>query len=415
MKTILFLDHTAKLSGGEIALFDLICALDRSCFIPVVSLASDGPLVGKLQDAGIETHIMPLGAGIVDTRKGSLGVKSLGSGTLGSLRTYVVNLAKWARSRGVDLIHTNSLKSDIYGGFAGRMAGIPVVWHVRDNIDANYLPRAAAALFKIVARLLPHRVIANSASTLKCLSPGDGRGAVAYSGVPRESAERSTPALASGRRAAPDAPVVAIIGRIAEWKGQHIFLQAAAEVVRQYPSARFWVIGAPLFGEYDFEKKLHSMANELGIEPSVEFLGFRNDVPELLEKIDIVVHASILGEPFGQVVVQGMAAGKPVVATQGGALPEIVVPGETGLLVPMGDAAAMADAVGILINDFDRALAMGEAGRRRVQERFTIDHTVASVTAVYEDLLLTRAPRGPGRLVQPLGAEATQGSTGKTR
>ncbi len=410
---VLYLDHTAKISGGEVALLNLVTALDTSRFTPVVVLAADGPLVTRLRDAGIETHVLPLDASVVNTRK-----DSLGAGSLLRLRQawaclrYALQLARWARGRGVSLIHTNSLKADLYGGLAGRLARIPVLWHVRDRIDDGYLPAPVAAAFRFLARLMPQMVVANSESTLHCLhAPRHAATAVVYSGVvesapvgnmqvvhdgfnlrqfedkiPLAAALSPSPVFPAAKR-----PIVALIGRIAPWKGQHIFLEAAAQVLRRHPFTRFWVVGAPLFGEHDYERSLHAQAERLELGQSVEFLGFQEDVPTLLAQSDVVVHASTLGEPFGQVVVEGMAAGKPVIATNGGALPEIVESGKTGLLVPMADANAMAEAIDWLLSDPARARAMGAAGQERAQQHFTIRHTARKMESVY-DRLLHRQP-----------------------
>ena len=410
MKTILFLDHTAKMGGGEIALLNLVSALDRTRFLPVVALAADGPLAGRLREAGIETHVLPLDKTLLDTRKDSLGVSSLlRLGQTARLAAYSLRVARWARRRRVDLIHTNSLKSDIYGGVAGRLAGIPVLWHVRDHVNASYLPPVVAAGFRALSRLLPRIVVANSESTLRQLWPHHRAGGeVVYSGVAREIVHDGYPVgAAHGDGDHPlsvsNRPTLALIGRIAEWKGQHVFLRAAARVVRDFPQARFWIIGAPLFGEFEYEKSLHVLAEELEMTARVEFLGFRDDIPALMPQIDVVVHASILGEPFGQVVIEGMAAGKPLVATDGGALPEIVVPGETGLLVPMGDDLAMAEALRALLSDPIRARAMGEAGRERVARLFTIRHTARKVETVYEKVF---APPASGKAARAVASEA---------
>ena len=420
---ILFADHTAKMGGGEIALLNLVSALDRTRFEPVVVLASDGPLVGRLRGAGIETHVLPLDASLIDTRKDSLGLASLlkvRQAVIAAL--YVWRLARWARRRGVSLIHTNSLKSDLYGGLAGRLAGIPVVWHVRDSINGEYLPPRIAAVFRWLARTVPHVVVANSESTLRFLEPGrEKNSAVVYSGIAPEDAR----ALGDDARArvvhdgydlqtfpqqvppqarpSADGPVITLVGRITPWKGQDVFLRAAARVRERFPNACFWVVGSPMFGEDDYERSLHVLADELKLNDNVKFWGQRDDVPALLARTDLLVHASTLGEPFGQVVIEGMAAGKPVIATDGGALPEIVLPGETGLLVRMGDADAMADAICALLADPARAAAMGTAGWRRVQEKFTITHTVRKVETVYDQMLKSPArparPRPPPRRV----------------
>ena len=431
VKTILYLDHTAKMGGGEIALLNLILALDWSRYSPVVALAAEGPLAEKLRAAGVETHVLPLDRALLDTRKDSLGASSLlRLGQVARLAAYTLRLARWTRGRRVDLIHTNSLKSDLYGGVAGRLAGVPVLWHVRDNIDGQYLPARVAGAFRALSRLLPRAVIANSESTLRTLRPlARQTTATVYSGVadyggagrppappqgrsvqvvhdgydtqafgPQAAADQTVEQTAEqelGVRPAPPAapvvpakrPLVVLVGRIADWKGQDVFIRAAALTRDAFPLARFQIIGAPLFGEYEYEASLHRLCAELGVEDRVEFLGFRSDVPALLAEADVVVHASTLGEPFGQVVIEGMAAGKPVIATDGGALPEIVLPGKTGLLVPMGDAPAMGEAISALLSDPVRARAMGEAGRLRVQERFTISHTVRKMERIYDHLL----------------------------
>lgn len=380
-KTVLYLDHTAKLGGGEIALLDLICALDPARYRAVVVLASDGPLADRLRAAGIDTRIVPLDAAVLNTRKDSLsGSSFLHLRSIWACLCYALTLARIARAVRADLIHTNSLKSDLYGGLAGRLAGIPVLWHVRDRIDAQYLPPQVASLFRRLSRVLPHAIIANSESTLKTLRPRCRQPAAAvYSGV------TELPPLTARRPSAP--PTISLVGRLASWKGQHIFIQAAALVLAEFPNTRFQIIGAPLFGEDAYAQTLHQTVADLGLTQKILFLGFRDDVPALLADTDIVAHASTLGEPFGQVVVQGMAVGKPVVATDGGSLREIVVPGETGLLVPMGDAAAMAQAFRELLVNPALARKMGEAGRRRVRERFTMTQTIHALEGIYSRLL----------------------------
>ncbi len=396
-KTILYVDHTAKMGGGEIALLNLVTALDTRRYRPLVALAEDGPLAEKLRAAGVETTVLPLDPALRETRKDSLGVGSLLKlGQVRRLLAYSLALSRWARAHRVDLIHTNSLKSDIYGGVAGRLARIPVLWHVRDNINRQYLPGAVAFGFRLLSRLLPQVVVTNSQSTLHQLWPKKPKtGEVVYSGVAMEVVhdgyvENLMPEPLEEETRWDHPPVVALIGRIAEWKGQHIFLQAAAAVHSRFPEAGFWIIGAPLFGEQEYEKSLHMLTEQLGLTEAVKFLGFREDVPQLMPQIDIVVHASILGEPFGQVVIEGMAAGKPLVATDGGALPEIVVPGVTGFLVPMGDAAKMAAAIERLLADPAHARVMGRAGKKRVARLFTISHTARKVEAIYEALFARR-------------------------
>jgi glycosyltransferase involved in cell wall biosynthesis len=376
---VLFFDHTAQLGGGELALVDLVRHLDRTLVTPIIVLASEGPLHEQLQDLA-ETHILMVGTDIVKTKKEELGYLSLlRLRGISRMIRYSFRLAAFIRRSDIDLIHANSLKADILGGIAGKLAGRPVIWHVRDRIEEDYLPKPAVRVFRLLCRVFPAYVIGNSNATLTTLHLGQRTPATAIasgvdmSGYPDQPAA-STPTLNTR---------IGIVGRLCPWKGQHIFLQAAAMVARRFPATRFQIIGAALFGEESYEEEIRRLSSDLGLESLVEFTGFRSDVKELLQHLDIVVHASTTGEPFGQVIVQGMAAAKPVVATSGGGVPEIVIDGETGILVPMGNASAMASAICRLLEDPKLAREMGIRGRQRVLDRFTIVQTAHQVENVY--------------------------------
>jgi len=406
-KKVLFLDHTAQLGGGELSLLDLLEGLDRSNYSPSVVLASDGPLTQKIRDLGIDVRVVPLDPRVLHTRKDTLRASALLKiRSMNTTLLYAFRIAKLARQLKVELIHTNSLKSDIYGGLAGRIAFIPTVWHVRDRIDEHYLPKAAMNSFRLLCKMLPHAVIANSQSTLSCLAVRKKqRSAVVYGSVRPEavvydglSAEHADSALIRSQEDSYSgqpmnntaAEIVAVVGRIAEWKGQHIFIKAAADVLKQHPRTQFWIVGSPLFGESEYERSLHHQVDLLGLQDSIHFLGFRKDVSEILQKVTIVVHSSCLGEPFGRVVIEGMAAAKPVVATNGGALPEIITDGVNGKLVPMNDAGAMATAIAYLLSDPEKARTIGRNGRQKVLDCFTMTQTARGVERVY-DLVLAAA------------------------
>jgi glycosyltransferase involved in cell wall biosynthesis len=256
---------------------------------------------------------------------------------------------------------------------------VPVLWHVRDRIDADYLPARVVQVFRWLCRWIPTYLVANSHATLDTLQLERRNAAVVHDGFPGalEVATDGTPAV----------PMIGLVGRITEWKGQHVFIEAAAAVRRKFPQARFQIIGSAMFAEEAYEARLRARVRELGLEDCLEFTGFRADVQELIGRLTILVHASTTGEPFGQVVIEGMAAGKPVVATRGGGVPEIVVDGVTGLLVPMGEAAPMADAIVRLLSDPSSATAMGHAGRQHVADHFTIQHTARKLEAIYETIL----------------------------
>jgi glycosyltransferase involved in cell wall biosynthesis len=381
---VLYLDHTAQLSGGELALARLLAALDRRRVEPIVVLAEDGPLYAHLTTQhSIDTHILPLNEKVRNLRRGRLGIVGLVGQlhSLGTLWAYAWRISRFVRQHRPDLIYTNSLKSDFYGALAARLSGVPVVWHVRDRIEDSYLPRPAVWLVRTLARHLPICVVANSAGTLETLRLGNGmRTAVIASGLTPQHIERC-----QADRQSNTVPQIGIIGRLAAWKGQDVFLRAAALLLRSGVAARFRIAGSAMFGEEAFEQRLRELTTSLGIQEHVEFLGF-SDVPTTLSSLDVLVHASTIPEPFGQVIIEGLAAGLPVVATDGGGAREIIDHGRTGLLVPMGDAAALAEALTGLLADPERARRLGAAGRRHALENYTVEQSARRSEALYEQL-----------------------------
>jgi glycosyltransferase involved in cell wall biosynthesis len=391
---ILFIDHTGSLGGGEIALLNLATHLDPRRYTPVVLLCAHGPLYERLLGAGVESYLLPLAGSVANVRKDTLGF-----GTLLRLKEvvrslqYVWRLRDFIRSHKIALVHTNSLKADLLGGVAARLAGVPLIWHIRDRIDNDYLPRAVVHVFRRLCQLLPHYIIANSAATLETIklakkefgeaipSGIDNRSRVVYDGTIELA---TVPEVRSSKRRLRR---IGLVGRISPWKGQHVFINAAAKVRQRFTDVRFQIIGAALFGEQEYERKIRDQVKRLELEDCVEFTGHRNDVAELVEQLDMLVHASTTAEPFGQVIIEGMAAGKPVVATAGGGVLEIVVDGVTGLLVPMGDADAMAQAITRLLEEPSGARRMGDLGRQRVREYFTIENTAYKVERVYDNVL----------------------------
>jgi glycosyltransferase involved in cell wall biosynthesis len=395
---VVYLDHTARLSGGEIALLRLLESLDKNYVRPIVVLAEDGPLVARLRDVGVETHVLPLTRQIREIRKDTLGFGAFRKAFLGvGLLAYSVRIALLLRRLKAQIIHTNSLKSDLYGALAGSLARLPVVWHVRDHIDPSYLPGPAVKAFRMLAQRWPTYVVGNSQSTLDRLFLGrhkpravvpsgiDLRRSVIHDGLAAREFDEASMILDRKPWASPVR--IGIVGRLAGWKGQHIFIEAARQVLAAGVEAEFMLAGSAMFGEEAYEATLKKQVADAGIGEHVVFMGFVSDIPGLLDSLDILVHASTTPEPFGQVVIEGMAEGLPVIGTDGGGVKEIIVHGENGLLVPMGDADAMANAIKTLLSDPDRAQLLGRAGYLRVRRHFTAEQTARKIERVYDEIM----------------------------
>jgi len=333
---VVYLDHVARLSGGEIALLRLLPHLEAVS--PHVILAEDGPLVERLHLAGVSTEVLPFAEQARNLHRSRLDRGGVPASAAAATAGYIVRLAARLRRLAPDLVHANSLKSGVYGSLAARLAGIPMVWHVRDRIDDDYLPRPAVLMIRQMTRRLPAAVLANSLSTMSTLGATTGSSPL-YSVTPDVLPYAPPRERVNGR------PLTyGVVGRLAPWKGQDFFLRAFA---RAFPSGeeRGVLVGGALFGEDDYAETLPPLAEQLGLGGRIEFRGYRSDVWNELERLDVLVHTSVTAEPFGQVILEGMAAGVPVIAAGAGGPAEILRHDETGLLYRVADVVDLADAM----------------------------------------------------------------------
>lgn len=376
---VAYLGHSAALSGAELGLVELIRALtDVEAH---VLLAEDGPLVDRLRASGAAVELVPLGDRPRRLRRAAVRPGLALAPAAVASAGYSVRLAQRLRALHPDLVHANTLKALLYGGPAARLAGTPLVWHVHDRVADDYLPPLAARLVRAVAPHVARGVIANSETTLAALGLPQLRAAVVH-----EPVEQPAP----DRPAAPrEAFTVTMVGRLAPWKGQDVFLRAFARAFPAGPE-RAVIVGSALFGEHAYASSLERLIGQLGLAGRVELRGFRDDVAAELAQTDALVHASVIAEPFGRVVVEGMAAGLPVVAANAGGPTEIVTDGADGLLVQPGDVDELAAALARLAAEPGLRDRLGAAAR--VRARAFSPAAAASQTArFYRDVLEERA------------------------
>jgi glycosyltransferase involved in cell wall biosynthesis len=374
---VVYLDHVARLSGGEIALARALAALGTRVDAHVI-LGEDGPLVGRLRQAGASVEVVPMPAAAREVRKDHVRPGRLGPGVLWASLRYVWALRRRLREIRPELVHTNSLKAALYGGVAGRLAGIPVIWHIRDRIAPDYLPKAAVSMVRVASRVLPAVVIANSAATLATLRE-PRRGVVVTNTVVYDAIRAGAP-----RSLTDESPFrVGIVGRLAAWKGQDVFLRAFA---RGFPDGgtEAWIVGQAMFGEDErYADTLLDQAKQLGIAERVVFRGFRENVWDELAQLHMLVHCSVIPEPFGQVVVEAMAAGVPVIAANAGGPAEIITDGVNGILTAPGDVAALAAAMRRVHDDSALRRTLVSGGLSRA-EHYSPEHTARAVMIVYD-------------------------------
>lgn len=372
---ILLVDHTAVWSGGEVAIFNLCKNIDRLKFDTLVVTAAHGPLVDRLLGAGLKVRVLPLIEKVRARSKDAVGLAAFFNVVLWvHLLLYVFRLARLIKEERVDIVHTCSLKAHLYGSLAAKICGKPLVWHVMDHIDTPYLPKAAVIFYRILARVFPDLVVALSVSNGGKVNARPGRLRVINCGA----------AVGPGPDPLPDFPLkVTLLGRIAPWKGQHVFLEAA-RMLRDDP-VEFIVAGAPLFGEYDYERTLFDFVDRNGLK-NVRFAGFVENVREFLSGVHIMAHCSTSPEPFGQVIIEAMAAGRMVIATKTGGPAEIVHDGVTGILVRPGRPGDLAAAIKRALDSPDMIAEFGARGYRLALEKYDIRILTGEWEGIYLNL-----------------------------
>jgi glycosyltransferase involved in cell wall biosynthesis len=374
---ILFVTHTAALGGAELYLRDIADQLHDHC---AVVLFEDGPLAAELTQRGVAVHVLRAPSGLQSVRKSS----GLGASlrALPGLLRLVRSLSRLAAD--YDLLYANSQKALIVGALAAWHAGRPLVWNLHDLLTADHFSPFARRLATTVANLRAQRVVCNSAATERAFRASGGRTptTTVYNGfdpAPFESVTdddvtdlRTTLGLGT-------ATTIGVFSRLAAWKGQHVLLEALPTL----PDVHVLLVGDALFGEDDaYAARLRRQVAQTGLGDRVHFLGFRQDIPRLMKAVDVVAHTSVAAEPFGRVIVEGMLAGRPVVATRAGGAVEIIRDGVNGRLVPPGDPHALATTLQGLLRHPIQTATMARRGAEHARSHFLIAEAARRVDAL---------------------------------
>ncbi|GAB3611866.1 glycosyltransferase family 4 protein [Humibacter ginsengisoli] len=391
---ILVIDHTAQLGGAEVAMARLLGAIDPVRFDVRVLLLADGPLCELLRGSGIRFAVIRASESLTtagrDQATASLVATLTNAWRTLSLVPRIVRAIRGARA---DLVVANTLKAAVLTSIAAPLSGRRWVWHLHDRLAPDYLPKRLAQAMRALAGIGPRSIVANSESTRRTLPtlPGE-RVVVAYPGIEVGPNHKPPEPAAVGENGH---PMFGLLGRIAPTKGQDEFLRAAARVSPVHAHAHFMVIGDALFNDAAFASGIRALPESLGIADRVTFTGWVDDPTTELRKLTALVHASPVPEPFGQVLVEAMLTGVPVIGTDAGGVPEIldasdgeeeeVSPGVTrtrlGLLVTPGDVDALQHAMVWMLDHPTERASMAENARLSARERFDVRKSAGVVQA----------------------------------
>lgn len=359
--------HDLDYGGMQRVVVDLSLRVNSSRFrMHVCCLNGFGPLANELDQEGIPRFLVRKKPG-VDV-------------------TLPPRLAKLFRTLRIQIVHTHGTNPFFYGTIAALLGGRPAL------VQTDH----ARGIFPVARReMLSEKVLSWFADRIVAVSQGvkddllryehiaPSKIQVIYNGIDEERCRSGTDPASKRAELGlpPDAVVVGVGVRLAEQKGISYLIQAFAQMAPQHPRLRLLVVGdGPL------RPRLQKLAEDLGVQDRVLFTGFRSDMGELLQTVDIYALPSLWeGHPL--VLLEAMAAGTPVVATDIPGSREVIVPGQTGLLVPPRDPHRLAQALLLLASDAPLRKRMGEEGRRVFLERFTVDRMAREYEALYESSL----------------------------
>jgi len=378
---VLYVSHTSIVGGGERSLLDLFDALPDE--VDPVLASPPGDLSAAASARGLSWYAIP-GGGVsarLSLRHSPPAVARLAASAL------AVRLARRRIAPGI--VHANSIRAGLIAaaGGPGRL-----VVHVRDVLPPGIAGATAGAIVRRSAAV----ILGNSAYTATRFG-GNARVVRPWVDVDRFDPARIGRTEARHRLGFPaDSPLLGVVGQVTPWKGQIDAIEVLAAVRREFPSARLLLCGSVRFEHgtrYDnraYERALHERVRSLGLSVAVHFIGERADVEVVMRALDVLLVPSWV-EPFGRVVIEGMASGLPVIATSLGGPAELIDDGRTGLLLAPRVPEVWGRSVAALLADRERMVAMGEAARIRACA-FTRAAGVEAVMQTYRELAVA-APR----------------------
>jgi len=368
-KNILIVCETSGTGGAETVVLHLAQGIDRERFDVKAVLFRDGWLREKLEKSGIDTTVIKTSRGY------DLGL--------------ILNMRRLIKLHSVDVVHSHLPDANAYSVLASRLAGVPCVVTYHGNINSVSGPADSGGIKLVLVRLLASKAVAVSdyLRTEYLLKAGfkPDKTVKIYNGVDWRKFDSSFDRNEKRRKLGytDDDRIVGIVANLRPAKGYDYFIEAAARIARENPNAKFLIAGHE---REHIRNKLDSQIESLGIGDSVQFLGFREDIPELIRCFDLFILSSVT-EGLSIATIEAMGAGIPVVVTASGGPEEIVDDGVTGLIVPIRDADALASGALRLLGDSDLATRITDAAKKSVRERFGSYQMVEAYQRLYDECI----------------------------
>jgi glycosyltransferase involved in cell wall biosynthesis len=402
MIRVLFIEASSGgvVGGSLTGLYHLIRGLDRSQFTSAMVLYEPKSIEADLREIGVPVYHVRrrrvpkehalLKSEAYQRAKSSSGIRSLLGVGRQALRLAVeeapgvLRLARIMRRAEADVVHLgNGLRANFDGVLACLLTRTPCLCHVKGF--EKYSDRE-----RWIAPYVDALVSMTKAVEEHCERSGlRGRGMhVVYDALDEAAftPQRAAAAVRAELGIENGAPCLGVVGNIQEWKGQAVLVEAMARIVTAVPEARALIIGGVHRAGAAYHEQLQERIRALHLDRALRVTGFRADIADVMNALDVVVHTSVRAEPFGRVILEGMLLGKPVVATAAGGVPELIQDGETGFLTPPGDAARLAERLIPLLQNADLRRTIGQRARAWARDRFSLARHVVVMSDIYKNL-----------------------------
>jgi glycosyltransferase involved in cell wall biosynthesis len=369
MVRILFLVNGFAIGGAEVKLLELVKEIKTrfpETYYPIVcAVGQGGPLQERFEKMNVETYVFP--------KKHKYDV------------SLIYKVYQLLQKKRIDILQTTLFYADIIGAYTAKLAGIKKVvsW---DAMTAPYHYGMKNLLaYRLASKWLTVSVAVSHAIREKIVQerhvPVDKATTIHYGVDLRHFKETKNDPYRKKLGFHSKDIVLGTVARLSEQKGHRYLIDAVKKVVRKYPNIRVLFIGdGPL------REKLEFQVHRLRLNATIQFLGFRSDIKELLGALDIFILPSLF-EGLPNVILEAMACGKPVIATNVSGIPEVIVDHQTGILIPPKDSDAIAQAIFQMLRDTKKMRMMGKMSRKRVEEKFNLKQQVSAFAMLYEKML----------------------------
>ena len=379
---IAILDHSPDLGGAEVTLLTFLRNIDRSRFDVTVIVPSEGTFSRSLGASGIPVSIVHLPMGLIRLKRGkAFQSLLLLLASLFSLQFFILNLCLYLKKNRFQLVLTNTIKSHLYGSVAARLCSIPLIWRFHDILSPSDFSPFLIKCIALFGRLFPKKILAVSKVTRDHLAQnGIDRGKidVIFNSVDHERLESSGEFknIRGEYRLENGVKLVGCIGRIIPQKGQKVLLSAIPGVLQRYPDAVFLIVGDAFLKEEAYKMELVEFIEKSGMEKSARLTGFRTDIGNVIQSLDLVIFPSIAPEAFPLSVLEAMWLGKPVIASDIGGVKEIIEDGVTGVLVEPNHPEQISDRIISLFEHQEISDRIGQNAKELVRQKFSLKNYV---------------------------------------